>query len=81
MKENHFIAKKLRTAGLLIIAGLLVEALSLAWNHPLSFVAFLALGGLLLAADILVYLWALVATASPSETSSAKSREANASTE
>jgi len=81
MKENHFIAKKLRTAGLLIIAGLLVEALSLAWNHPLSFVAFLGLGGLLLAAGILVYLWALVTTASPSETSSGRSREADAGPE
>jgi len=30
----------------------LVEAVSLIWNHPLSFVAFQGLGGLLL------YLWA-----------------------
>ncbi|HLY97734.1 MAG TPA: hypothetical protein VKT33_01585 [Candidatus Angelobacter sp.] len=81
MKENHFIAKKLRAAGLLIIAGLLVEALSLAWNHPLSFVAFLGLGGLLLAAGILLYLWTLLTAASHSGSRSGKSKEANAGTE
>lgn len=53
-------AKKLRTAGILIIIGLAVEAISLAWNHPLSFVAFLGISGLFLALGILLYLWALV---------------------
>ena len=48
---------------MLIIAGLAVEGLSLVWNHPLSFVAFLGLGGLLLAAGIVLYLWTLVAAA------------------
>lgn len=48
--------------GFVTILGLLVEALSLVWNHPVSFVAFVALGGLLLAAGILIYLWALVST-------------------
>jgi len=60
MTQTAFISKKLRTAGILIIIGLAVEALSLVWNHPLSFVAFLGMGGLLLAAGILSYLWALV---------------------
>lgn len=53
-------ATKLRTAGILIIIGLVVEAVSLAWNHPLSFVAFLGISGLFLALGILWYLWALV---------------------
>lgn len=53
-------AKKLRTAGILIIIGLVVEAISLAWNNPLSFVAFLGIGGLFLALGILLYLWTLV---------------------
>ena len=55
-----YIVRKLRLAGGLILAGLAVEAASLGWNHPLSFFAFLGLGGLLLAAGILVYLVALV---------------------
>jgi hypothetical protein len=58
--------KRLRLAGALIIAGLVVEGASLWWNHPLSFVAFIGLGGLLLAAGIVVYLFALVAPAKKS---------------
>jgi hypothetical protein len=65
MTEAHdgFIAKKLRLAGALIIAGLAVEGVSLGWNHPLSFMAFIGLGGLLLVVGILIYLIALVTPA------------------
>jgi hypothetical protein len=56
----EFIARRLRLAGSLIVAGLLVEGVSLWWNHPLSFVAFLGLGGLLMVVGMLVYLAALV---------------------
>ncbi len=73
MKQTEFISKKLRTAGILIIAGLVVEILSLVWNHPLSFVAFIGIGGLLLAAGILLYLWALVSPGSRSGEGGAKS--------
>lgn len=52
--------KKLRISGVLIIIGLVVEAISMGWNSPLSFVAFLIIGGLFLALGILVYLWTLV---------------------
>jgi len=58
--EDDFISKRLRIAGILIFLGLIVEALSLAWNHPLSFVAFVGVGGLLLFLGIVVYLTALV---------------------
>jgi len=64
MTQNGAISKKLRISGILIIVGLLVEAFSLAWNHPLSFVAFLGIGGLLIGAGILFYLWSLVSTGS-----------------
>jgi len=57
---DDFISRRLRIAGVLIVLGLIVEALSLIWNHPLSFVAFLAIGGLLLFLGIVVYLTALV---------------------
>ena len=47
--------------GFLVIAlGLLVQALSLLWNHPLSFIAFIGLGGLLVAGGIVLYLFTLV---------------------
>jgi hypothetical protein len=58
--ENGFITGRLRVAGLLIIAGVLVQGLSLVWNHPLSFLAFLGIGGLAVFAGIVVYLFALV---------------------
>ena len=57
---DDFIYKRLRIAGMLIAIGLIVEALSLIWNHPLSFVAFLGIGGLLLFLGVAVYLTALV---------------------
>ncbi len=44
---NTFLSKRLRRSGILIIVGLVVEGLSLVWNHPLSFVAFLGLANVL----------------------------------
>jgi hypothetical protein len=58
--EDAFVAKKLRVAGTLIIVGLLIEGLSLIWNHPLSFIAFLGIGGLVMLTGIVIYLAALV---------------------
>lgn len=66
MMENHSnpLHRRLRLSGLFIILGLIVQALSLLWNHPLSFIAFVTLGGLLLAIGILLYLLAVVNMAS-----------------
>jgi len=58
--QSEFVSKRLRIAGVLIVLGLIVEAVSLIWNHPLSFVAFLGVGGLLLFLGVVVYLTALV---------------------
>jgi hypothetical protein len=44
----------------LIILGLLVEALCLAWRGPLAFLVFLGVGGLLLFAGIILFLISLV---------------------
>jgi hypothetical protein len=62
MQQNQdaVVSRRLRLAGTLIILGLLVEGASLMWNHPLSFIAFLGIGGLLLFLGIVVYLTALV---------------------
>jgi len=51
---------RLRFSGLLIAVGLLIEALSLLWNHPLSFIAFVTIGGALMALGIVVSLFTLV---------------------
>ncbi len=51
---------RLRFAGAFIILGLMVQALSLLWNHPLSFIAFVILGGLFQVIGIALYLLTLV---------------------
>jgi hypothetical protein len=51
---------KLRIAALLLIAGLAVEAITLHWAHPASFLLFLIVGGVLVLAGIAVYLLALI---------------------
>ena len=58
MDTNPF-ERRLRFSGLLIILGLLVEALCLAWQGPLAFLVFLGLGGLLFSAGIALYLLSL----------------------
>jgi hypothetical protein len=62
--QEEFITKRVRVAGVFILLGLVVEGLSLMWNHPLSFVAFLGIGGLLLAAGIVTYLFMLLSAGS-----------------
>lgn len=54
------IAQRLRIAGILIVLGLVVELLTLAWNNPISFIVFLGVGGLLMFLGIVLYLWTLV---------------------
>jgi hypothetical protein len=58
--EDRFITRRLRLAGLFIIVGVAVQGLSLVWNHPLSFLAFLGIGVVLVFFGIVVYLFALV---------------------
>ena len=50
----------LRISGVFAILGLSVETCSLLWFHPLSFVAFAVVGGLLIVAGIAVYLLSLL---------------------
>jgi hypothetical protein len=54
------IERRIRLAGILLIAGLLVELVTLRWSHPTAFLFFLLLGGLLMALGIVVYLLSLV---------------------
>ena len=54
--------RSLRVSGILLILGLLVEALSLCWNTALSFMSFVVVGGLLFASGILLFLYSLVST-------------------
>jgi hypothetical protein len=54
------IEKRIRAAGMLLIAGLLVELVTLRWSHPTAFLLFLLLGGALMTLGIAVYLFSLV---------------------
>ena len=50
----------LRLGGLLIAAGLVAQLASFFWNHPLSFIAFIVVGGGLVVGGALVYISAAV---------------------
>jgi hypothetical protein len=52
--------RRIRGAALLMIAGLVTEMASLMWRHPTAFVLFVGLGGLLLAAGMLLFMWSIV---------------------
>ena len=60
--EPH-IHRRLRVSGVLIILGLVVELLSLIRIHPLAFMGFLLVGGGLLIAGVVLYLYSLVPAA------------------
>jgi|tagenome__1003787_1003787.scaffolds.fasta_scaffold16913364_2 hypothetical protein len=48
--------RRLKLSGGLIGTGLAVEALTMAWSHPTAFLAFLFVGGALVALGVLLYL-------------------------
>jgi hypothetical protein len=52
---------RIRLAGVLVALGLLVQLLTLIWNHPLSFMAFLLVGCPLMLLGVLLFLFSLVA--------------------
>lgn len=53
------IEQRIRWAGILVVAGLAVQMLTLLWTHPLAFMVFLLVGCPLVAAGILFYLYSL----------------------
>jgi hypothetical protein len=61
MRANEpFNARHLRVSGILLIVGLLVEGVSLLWNHPIAFDLFLYVGGVFFLSGIAVFLYSLV---------------------
>ena len=57
---NPLLHRRLRLAGILVALGLAIEAATMFWRHPTAFLVFLGLGGLLVAAGVLLYLAAIV---------------------
>src|SRR5215470_20280432 len=50
--QSPKIERRIRQAGILLIAGLLVELVTLRWSRPTAFLFFLLLGGALMAVGI-----------------------------
>jgi len=67
MLSVRLMERRLQVSGILLILGLLVEALCLFWTRPLAFVIFLGAGGLLLAVGILLFLFSLVSRNQPEQ--------------
>jgi hypothetical protein len=55
----------LQVSGMLLILGLLTETVCLFWARPLSFLAFISVGGALLLLGILLYLLSVLAIRHP----------------
>ncbi len=60
MKSIKSLEDSFRLAGMLIIAGLAVQFLTLFWIHALSFTLFASVGAVPVAAGIVIYLYSLV---------------------
>lgn len=54
--------RKLQLSGIILILGLVVEALCLLGHGPIVFIIFAGLGGILFTAGIFLYLYSLVST-------------------
>jgi hypothetical protein len=52
-------SRRLRWAGLFLVSGLLIQALTLGWAHPLAFTVFIGPGFLLVGIGAAVFLWAV----------------------
>ena len=52
--------RRLQISGVLVSTGLIAEVVTLYWAHPLAFVLFILLGGTLVAAGMLLYLYSIV---------------------
>jgi hypothetical protein len=62
--NGHDIHSRLRASGLLIVVGLIIEALCLVWSRPLAFVLLVCLGGLLILAGVATFLYSLISAPS-----------------
>ena len=60
MRSGDSMGRRLRTAGILVIMGLLVEALCLVWSKPIAFVVLVCIGGALIGLGVLFFLFSLV---------------------
>lgn len=60
MTASVTLEKLLKIAGLILLGGLVVIAVTLLWSHPLSFLISLGVGNVLIAGGVILYLYAIV---------------------
>jgi RsiW-degrading membrane proteinase PrsW (M82 family) len=70
MGPGDSMSRLLRISGVLVISGLLVEALCLVWSKPIAFVVLACLGGAVISAGVLVFLYSLLPAVAGSTNSS-----------
>ena len=58
--SDALLEKRLRAAAVAVLVGLVVELASLTWHSPSAFVVFVAIGGLFMAAGMILYLMTIV---------------------
>jgi hypothetical protein len=63
--SSDTLERRLQTSGVLLTLGLLTEAICLFWARPLSFLAFISVGGAFLFLGLLMYLLSLVSGKPP----------------
>jgi len=59
------VEQRLKLSGLLLILGLLTEAICLFWARPLSFLVMIGIGGLLVALGVVAFLLSLISKNNP----------------
>jgi hypothetical protein len=59
MSESQEFLKKLRRAGVCVVTGLTVTAVSVQFAHPMSFMAFAVVGAGGVVVGVGMFLWAL----------------------
>jgi len=60
MANTDGIHRKLQIAGAVTTAGLVFGTATRYWAHPLAFVLFILVGGALVGAGVLLYLYSIV---------------------
>lgn len=60
MQPGGSMERRLRISGIIVIIGLLVEALCLVWSKPIAFVVLVCIGGALIGVGVLFFLYLLV---------------------
>jgi Flp pilus assembly protein protease CpaA len=62
MSRVDSMSRRLRISGILVILGLLVEALCLVWSKPIAFVVLVCMAGALIGLGVLFFLYSLVSS-------------------